>query len=631
MQERAVGKAVLVRVSVRTRLESRERALWVLWMVFLLGAAFYLWTAGTTYPLSFTDGGSDPYNQLANAFLHLHLSVARAPSGLMRLANPYDPGQNGAYQAAFHDFSLYHGKLFLTWGPAPVIVLLVPLHLLGLAPSSSLTASLFAIAGLGFALAALHVLLRQIGRVPLWMSLLAAGTLTLVSVVPFMLRRPEVYEEEIAAGYCFAMAAIWLVMSIVAEKRVSLRRAALASLCIGLAAGARAPLALLVVVLVPVYLSLRSALPRRRLLVALLVPVGLCVVLLLAYNQARFGDILQNGTKYQLAGVDQMNLRFGDPAYIPPGLWLYGLAPPRVGVLFPFLVLGLGAHSYPASLPSSYYILEPVGGLLPVAPVVVFLLALPWIWRRRAKVLGGLAAPLLAMAVAGLAYLLFLCYEFPGETERYEVDFVTLLLFGALATWLVLSQELHGLARWLVRVGGGLLTAWSCLTGLAISFTGEYGLLESTHPGIWETLENLGSPLSTAIALVEGHPMLFDVSGVRFVGMRAHHRVVVVSPDSQNALLRMQLFPARQAVGGPVEIEVGDRARATVEIDGPGASSRTYRFLLEGGTTRVPVHLVTGVNHLTIVPLSIESVKRSSEAAKTQVFLYTDVQEIEYE
>ena len=56
-----------------------------------------------------------------------------------------------------------------------MLVLLVPLHVLGLAASNSLTVALFAIAGLAFALGTLRVLLREFDGVPLWMGILAAA------------------------------------------------------------------------------------------------------------------------------------------------------------------------------------------------------------------------------------------------------------------------------------------------------------------------------------------------------------------------------------------------------------------------------------------------------------------------
>jgi hypothetical protein len=584
------------------RIRAPDRVSLTLAVVLVLSAGFYLWTAGTTFPLMLHGAGADPYNQLADAFLHFRLSLGRAPAGLVDLAEPYSPAQNAPFQEHLHDFVLYKGSLFITWGPAPVIVLLVPLHLLGFEPSASVTVSLFASVGLGFALATLSVVLRQIGAVPLWMCVLAAFTLALASAVPFMLRLPEVYEEAVAGGYCFAMAGIWLAISALADRRASLPRLVLMSLCIGLATGSRPTLVLTAPILVLVYVSLRAVQPRRGLLPALAVPICLCVVLLLAYNEARFGNPLENGAKYQLAGIDQRTAHFDELSYVSPGLWFYGVSAPRAVTLFPFIVLAPPPISYPASLPALYAReLEPTGGLLPMAPIVVFLAALPWIWRRSTS-LGRLSVPLLVLAGAGVACVLFLSYVFFSATERYEVDFTTLFLLGALAAWLTLAKDARGWRRRLVRLGGGLLATWSCVAGLAISFTGYYYLLATTHPGTWRRLQDIGSPLSTAIAIVEGHPEMAEIYATHLpvldVGEQAD--LTVVSPGTRTATLLARWFPAARSGKAIVRVPYA----AAVLIRGPGHRSSMYRIRASGEVARIPIRLSTGLNRLTVVPLA---------------------------
>lgn len=618
MEARITHLRSAMRLPARARSLTVDRVNLALGVVFMLGAVFYLWTAGTSYPLVLNGSQTDPYNLLATAFLHLHLSVGRPPAGLLRLPEPYDPVANSSFQLKpnnIHDFALYHGKLFLTWGPTPVIVLLVPLHLLGLEPSTSLTTALFAIAGLGFVLAALRVVLRQLGSATLWMCVLAAFTLALSSVVPFILRRPAVYEEAIAGGFCFAMAGIWLSASTLVDRRASLSRLALMSLCFGLAAGSRPPLGLTALVLVPVYMSLRQTLPRRGLLIALIAPVGACALLLVAYNQARFGSPFEVGTKYALAGIDQRKAHFGDLSYLLPGAWYYVVSPPRPSILFPFVLLPPPPESYPAALPANYKVSELTGGLLPMTPILVFLAGLPWIWRRRPAWLGSLGSPLLILAGVGIASLLFLSYEFFAPTERYEVDFATLFLLGALAAWLALSANVRGRRRWLVRVGGGLLAVWGCVTGLAIGFTGSYNLLAVEHPGTWTTLENISSPLSAAIANIAGRPVLAEVkvrkvvqispasytsidASVTAFGLKVGERakLTIVSPGTQKAALAAMMFPGIEVENG---VEPSHDA-AVVLIHGPGHTSDTYTIKPGGQAVRIPVRLGPGLNRFVL-------------------------------
>ncbi|HEY3758968.1 MAG TPA: hypothetical protein VGL37_04360 [Solirubrobacteraceae bacterium] len=590
---------------------------------FLLMVLFYIWIAATSLPLGLHNGQADPYNLLTRAFLHFHLWIAQAPSELQHLANPYEPAQNAKVTAeyAIHDFVLYKGRLYLTWGPAPAIVLLVPMHLLGLAPSPSFTVLIFSVVGLGFALAALRVLLRKVGDPPLWMCTLSALALAISSIVPFLLRRPAVYEEAIAGGYCFAMIGIWLALSAVSARRASLRRLALMSLCFGLAAGSRPTLGLLAVLLVPVYLAIRGTRARRGLLLALLAPIGICFVLLLAYNEARFGGLLEVGVKYQLAGYNPQTTQFASLRYLLPGLWFYGVNPPHPNILFPFITLGPPPLLYPLQLPADYVKPEITGGLLPMEPIVLLLFAAPWVWRRRRAPLGSLALPLLLLPCIGLAIMLFVSYQIPSATERYAADFSTLFMFGALAVWLALYARTHGTRRRLLSIAGAILLTWGCIVGVAVSFVGYSNRLAIANPGTWKTLQQAFSPFSTALASAAGHPILAEAEGLTFhqtampgygslgatvklgwIFQNENAHLTIVSPDTRTATLQGTVTPGYLPSGG-VRIVLGAGASALL-IKDPGHPSSTYSVPGGGGAFVIPVQLKPGLNHLTLRPLS---------------------------
>jgi hypothetical protein len=606
MEARPVNLRGASRLLVRGRSLAVDRVSVTLAVVFVLAAAFYLWTAGTSYPLTLGGSQSDPYNLLATAFLHLRLSVGAPPAGLLRLPEPYNPVENNVFQLSpkdIHDLALYHGKLFLTWGPAPVIVLLVPLHLLDLAPSTSLTAAVYAIAGLGFALATLRVVLRQLRDVPLWMCTLAALVLALCSGVPFLLRRPEVYEEAIAGGFCFAMAGIWLAVSAILARRASRWRLVLMSLCFGLATGSRPTLALSALVLVPVYLTLRGARPRRELALALALPLGVCLLLLASYNYARYGDPLEIGAKYQLAGIDSNTAPFDSLSYVAPGLWSYISSLPRPSVLFPFLRLVAQPNLY--SLAEASGVAEPTGGLLPMAPVVIFLAALPWLVRRRPAWLGSLGVPLLTLAGAGVGILLFLTYQFFSTTERYEVDYTALFLLGALAAWLALSSRLARNLRLFVRAAGGLLAIWGCLAGVAISFTGYSNLLAVEHPRTWRALEDAGAPLSTAFAALLGRPVLAQVTGgtapqerpPEYTGIDAPTTGITLDAGEQATLTIVS--PGARTTTLNASVSAG--AGTTLLVRDPHLPSAPYPVPPGASEMHIPVRLGGGVNRLALL------------------------------
>ena len=578
--------------------------------VFAVGTAFYIWRTTFAAPLALYGGQSSPYNQLADAFLHLHLWVVHVPAQALGPGNPYNPAERSPFLFAYPDYALYGHYLYITWGPGAVLVWLLPLHVLGFEPSASVIMTPFVVSGFAFSLATLRVIVRRIGRVRLWMCILAALTLLCASVIPYVVRFPFVYQEEIASGYCFVMAGVWLGVSGVDARRASLKRLALMSLCLGLATACRPTLGLTGLLLVAVYASLRLTRPRRGLLVALATPFAVCVLLLAAYNQARFGNPLQYGAKYQINGPTTYHAHFGELSFLAPGLWAYLFAPPRLSAIFPFTLINYPEVSYPLTLPAHYSHSEETGGLLVMAPIAIFLVALPWMWRRRPSLLGSLTPLLLVMVGVGFACMAFVAYEIYISTERYEADYMTLLLFGALAAWLALSSVAKGRWRRLVRTGGGVLAVWSCATGMATS----YQEIEKYNAGAWRMLVDLGTPLSTAITAVAGHPVIAEVFtpnilrsapgygniGTEVTGFwltaRNQVDITIVSPDSQEGVLASNTVvgPALE-VGGSLEISIGASGRA----------GRVYR-LPGGARMRIPVHLSRGVNQLTLRPVTGE-------------------------
>jgi hypothetical protein len=598
--------------AARTRSSIRDPVSQAFVAVFLCMSVFYLWRTAAVAPLALHGSSASQYNALADAFLHLHLWIARFPATLLG-PEPLNLARKPAVLASYGEDSLYRGHIYIAWGPAPVLVLLVPLHLLGYEPSASVIMAPFAIVGLGFALAALRASLNLMADVPLWMCILAALTLACASVVPELLRASEVYHEAIDGGYCFTMAGIWLAVSAIADRRASLMRLGLMSLCFGLAAGSRPTLGLTALVLVPVFASLKSTRPRRGLLVALAVPVGACFLLLAVYNYARYGNPLEIGERYVVGAAPQY---LNELSFVPIGMWSYLLTPPRLSALFPFLSITNPQLGYPLNAPARYASYsEPTGGLLPMTPIAIFVVALPFVWRYRPALLGSLGPLLLTMASAGVGIMLFLSYSIHTSSERYETDYATLFLFAALMVWLVLSTHTRGRRQRLVRVGGGLLAAWGCLTGVAIASNGL-----QNHHDTWRTLVSLGSPLSTMIATVAGHPILADVYAPWIVGTPETYDlgtnistvllsageqadVTIVSPDSRLVTLEADLS------AGPA-LSTGTRLEARVR--GPGPASHIYRLPVGGGNVQIVTHLARGVNELVLSPISVAKNGNSS-------------------
>ncbi len=491
-------------------------------VVLALAFGFYVWTAQTSAPFSFSSSNDDVYNQLTDGFLHGHTYLPlQVPPGLLRLKDPYDPAQNAPYQSgAYHDLALRNGHFYTTWGPTPALTLFLPFRLTTLKMSESFAVVLYGFAGLVCAVLLLHLLIRRfLPGTRDWLLVAASAGLALSNVVPFILRRPAVYEVAIGSGYCFAMAGLLLIArGMIGTSRRTLQLA-LGSLCLGLAIGGRpslVPLGL-VAVTVAAYVWRRGGEPRRT-FVALLAPVIVCGLLLGAYDTARFGSPADFGSKWALAGIEQSKYRFDQLSYVPPGVFSYLLLPPRPALTFPHVFL-MSDTSYPLALPYQYAgsatgpPAEPVGGLLPEAPITLLLAALPLWWRRRDRSEEPIALIAAGLTALGLLVVVDLAWGLFSTTERYEVDYASLLLIPAFLMWAALTARAQGRRRHQLAVAtaGLVLTGIGAAVGTAISLTGYYDSLRTTHPGTFRTLEDVTSPLAAIATMVADKPVLTRV------------------------------------------------------------------------------------------------------------------------
>jgi hypothetical protein len=572
--------------------------------IFVLMSALYVWRTAQVAPLALYGGAGGQYNALADAFLHLHLWLAHFPASALYRASPDSPP---AVLRRFGDDSVYNGNVYLTWGPTPALVLLVPLHLLGFEPSPSVVMSPFTIIGLAFALATLRMCLRSLASVPLWMGVLSALVLACASVVLDLLRVSNVYQESIASGYCFTMAGVYLAVSAVIRGKASLGRLGLMSLCFGLACGSRVTFYATPALLLPVFLALKGTRPTRDLVVALGAPAGVCVALLATYNFARYGSLLETGEHHVIsAGAGEV---LQNVSFIPIGMWSYLLTPPRVTATFPFISVVAPQLAYPFAIPRYYDgYSDLTGGVLPMAPIVCFAVALPWVSRRRQMLFASLRPLLIAMLGTGLCMMMFASYGVPETTERYEGDYMTLFILVGLVVWLSLSSGASGWRKRFVRICGGALAAWSCAAGVAVGCNGLQGDL-----GTWRALVDVTSPASTGIAMVVGHPILTEVwagsiaeshgayslsagPSTIWLSMEEQARLTIASPNARYVTIGATVTPSQF---------VGSTGALIVDVTGPGRASRAYETTATNPVLVATVHVGSGVNEVTLRLVSV--------------------------
>lgn len=606
--------------AARTGLTSYRIALGCL---LLLALAFYLWTAASSIPFDFNSADADPYNLLTSGFLHGHTYMElRPPAALLALHDPYAPAQNAAYAAAYHDLALYKGHFYSQWGPTPVLTLFAPFRITGLAMSESFAVALYGFVGLLCAVLLLHVLVaRLVPGTPRWVTLVSSVGLTLTNAVPFMARRPVQYEVAISCGYCFEMAGLLLVISAVLAPGPRLNRMAFGSLCLGLAIGGRPEMGLggsvaLAAALWEIRRRSGSFLPRRgdrsyRVLTYALAPFVVCGLLLALYNQVRFGAPTEFGDRYQLSSFDQTKATFFSLSYIIPGLTTYLLVPARFSLIFPHAFLQTAAqglvtlpHGYvgsstgPAGVPP-----EPTAGVLATMPITVLLLGLPLAWRLRRGPARRTVLAAAGLTVLGLVVVTVLSWANLATTERYEVDFVTLLLIPAFLLWaLLLARYRRGtMPRRVWASLGVLLTVFGAAVGTAVSFTGYSNLLQVGHPAVFDSLEDVTGPLATLATMIRGRAELVGAegavtnsgpSGVTEAGATAWLgtdplTLVVVSPGTR------RLAVTANVTAGP---GAPPPSAQTIQVRSPGRQPVAVPVISRG--VRLPIALHWGLNRI---------------------------------
>jgi hypothetical protein len=600
--------------------------------VLILATAFYMWTAASTTPFIFPSNSADVYNLLTTGFLHGHTYLPiTPPSGLLRLSDPYNPVLNAPYNSAYHDLSFYHGHFYSQWGPTPVLTLFAPFRMTGLTMSESFAVALYASVGLVCSVLLLRALLRRfVPDAPPWVLLVSTVGLALTNTLPFLLRRPAQYEVAIASGYCFEMAGLWLMVTSVLGPELRRRRMIAGSLCLGLAMGGRPTLALggaVAVAAALLALKRRSGTYRIRLsgdtlrvLTYALGPFVLCGLLLALYNDVRFGGFTNFGERYELAGIDQTKAPFYRLAWILPGLFDYLLLPARIALTFPHAFLQTAADD-PFGLPRGYLggpIAEPTGGVITTMPITLLLLAIPVMWRQQRT---GERGPLVVaggLAILGLAIVTLVSWALFSTTERYEVDFASLLLIPAYLVWAMLLARARPetAARRTWAAVGVVLTLIGVTVGTAISFTGYYDFLRVEHPAVFNALEDATAPFATVATIIGGNPQVARIDdgtlpiipGPGASGFSQDHAsawlgsipmsVSVLSPGDRRPSIYVTVTPGPGAPPlASVSIIVVSRGRPAI-------------VPLIGRRVRLPVSLHLGLNR---VRLGIAGTPRSAQ------------------
>lgn len=444
--------------------------------------AFYTWTVNAAGGLTKATGNAykyDYYNHLVHGLLkgHLYLDV-EAPAALKALPDPYDPAANR--DVGLVDTSYYHEHYYLYFGAAPAVTLMLPYRwITGTDLPTGWAVLIFT--SLGFLAASwlwLDLRRRYFPMAGLWTAPLGLLLLGMGCLVGAVLRRPLFWELAVAGGFAFGMLALASVHRAIHAHRRPAAWLVAAGIFLGFAVASRPTYVFAApILLVPVWFWLRRPPPaesetsqagspdaaespsrpgrevpaytgsRLRLLAAAVVPFGMLMLAVLAYNAARFDSPFEFGHNYQLSVAYESKVR----QFSPENFWfnarLYYFLPGQWSWHPPFV-----APTPTPVRPPGFYTVDEVYGLLPIAPLACLAIFVPFALTGRSSIdrrrLGAVmaAGAIQWLAIGGL--LLF----FVAAVARYAVDFVPPLLVLAGVGLLVVEQRTRtGWLRWPTR------------------------------------------------------------------------------------------------------------------------------------------------------------------------------------
>lgn len=449
-------------------------------------------TAHPTYPIA---------RQLTDALIARQLYLPDRPDNSIQSAErPYDVSYRDHYHVRYQwDRAYYQGRYYAYFGAVPIILTLLPFKLLtGENLPIIFAALMFALAAVAGLFALTHTIVTSFfPEAPFGALILALLGVIAVSSVPWALRRSLIYELSTLSGIAFAIWGVLLTLRTVltlrndqAPSHGALIRIATGSLLAGgfsaLAVGCRPTMALVFLwapALIPMIRPQRKAI--RAYCVSALsyaLPVLIVALLLMRYNQLRFGSIFEFGFSYQLS---LPNASLGKITTAPGAVFISALA-----CLF---------HPFTLSAQFPYISLTPLGtlpyhGYIAHEMSMAGVFAFPFSWGVFALILNRKRAsekkifPFVSGAFLSAAALL-LTVSFVAILFRYTLDFAWIVGLVAVCGWFVWRNGTSvNPDRWFAAA------AWvSVLIALALSLNGDQAWFETLNPIQFDRLRYLFS------------------------------------------------------------------------------------------------------------------------------------------
>ena len=386
---------------------------------------------------------TDFYAQLAKAFDQGQVSLLTQPDpSILALQNPYQYDELRKKATYIWDISLYEGKYYIYWGPAPAVIMAIVglLHPIKAGDQYIVFASA---CGLFFVniLILFSLWKRFFSDLPVWAFEIIVVFVGLVSPLLWSLNDPEVYEASILFGQFLLMGGLYFAFISFDQPASSTWKLTLAGICWAAAIASRITLILPIafwIVLFTAFTIKKNGRDVWKSLLVMILPLLISLAAMGWYNWVRFDSPLEFGLHYQLTSSDLRKTQLFSLAYLPSNLYGYLFYGFDLQNTFPFLVADNPMHPiiFPNLVPSILF--EQTTGILWTSPFLLFaLIPLVSLIKEKKSSEQNNLLRWVSLSLLGSAFLLFstiLLYFY--QTMRFLDDIAPqLALLSGIGFW----------------------------------------------------------------------------------------------------------------------------------------------------------------------------------------------------
>jgi hypothetical protein len=222
--------------------------------------------------------------------------------------------------------------------------------------------------------------------------------------------------------------------------KIAYKKLTIGCLCMALAVACRPTELMISIIILPILIKLfvsnfknKKIKENTKLVFSVLIPYLVVGILLMIYNYARFGSILDFGTKYQLTMNDMLHLK-NRLITIPAGIMCSLFNLPVFKPAFPFI----SSNSNIFEVFAYYYIEDIPAGVFLLSPIAFFSIGIfKFMKKNENKELKWLTASFLVTAII----LVVIVTMQAGSTGRYFLDFSWLFVLSGIIIFMSMYES----------------------------------------------------------------------------------------------------------------------------------------------------------------------------------------------